>query len=60
MARWNDLAKLRMGMEQLQAQVRHLHKRGFTPEKIAGNLGIPEQSARIIIKWKCKGEINNG
>lgn len=54
MARWNDLSKLCMGMEQLQAQVRQLHQRGFDTATIAERVDVPEKSVRVMISWYSK------
>ena len=54
MARWNDLAKLRMGMEQLQAQVRQLHQRGFDTATIAERVDAPEKAIRVMVSWYSK------
>lgn len=54
MARWNDLAKLRMEMEQLQAQVRQLHNRGCSSDVIAERVDAPEKSVCVMISWYSK------
>ena len=56
MARWNDLAKLRMEMEKLQAQVRQLHNRGCDSATIAERVDAPEKSVRVIVSWLARGE----
>ena len=56
MARWNDLAKLRMEMEKLQAQVKHLHNRGCDSTTIAKKVNAPEKSVRVIVSWLARGE----
>jgi len=53
MSRWNDLEKLRMEMDKIQAQVKHLHKRGCASNVIADKLEVPEKSVRVIIRWCC-------
>jgi hypothetical protein len=53
MARWNDLSKLRMEMEKLQAQVKQLHNKGCSPSDISYTLDTPERNVRVIIKWRC-------
>lgn len=54
MARWNDLAKLRMEMEKLQAQVKNLHNRGYKPSEIADIVGSNEKAVKVMIKWLNK------
>lgn len=54
MARWNDLAKLRMEMEKLQAQVRQLHNRGCDSATIAERVDAPEKSVCVMVSWYSK------
>lgn len=54
MAKLSDIYKLRLEMAKVQAQVKHLKFKGLTPNQIADSLGIPVESVKVIIKWKCK------
>lgn len=54
MARWNDITRLRMEMDMLQAQVKHLHQRGFYIATIAEKVEVPEKSVSVMISWYSK------
>lgn len=54
MARWNDMTKLRMEMDMLQAQVKHLHQKGCDSATIAERVDVPEKSVRVMVSWYSK------
>lgn len=54
MARWNDITKLRMEMDMLQAQVKHLHQKGCDSATIAKRVDAPEKSVCVMISWYSK------
>lgn len=54
MARWNDITKLRMEMDMLQAQVKHLHQKGCDSATIAERVDAPEKSVRVMVSWYSK------
>lgn len=54
MARWNDITRLRMEMDMLQSQIKHLHQRGFDTATIAERVDAPEKSVRVMISWYSK------
>lgn len=56
MTRWNDITKLRMDMDMLQSQVKHLHNRGCDSATIAERVDAPEKSVRVIVSWLARGE----
>ena len=51
MGKISDLTALRLDMDMLQAKIKNLHNRGFTPGNIAHTLDISEKSTRIIIAY---------
>lgn len=54
MARWNDITRLRMEMDMLQAQVKHLHQKGCDTATIAERVDAPEKSVCVMISWYSK------
>lgn len=54
MARWNDITKLRMDMDMLQAQVKHLHQKGCDSATIAEKVDAPEKAIRVMVSWYSK------
>lgn len=56
MASGNDVSKLRLEMEKLQAQVMSLYRRGYSFEEISRQVNAPEKSVRVIVSWLARGE----
>lgn len=54
MARWNDITKLRMEMDMLQSQVKHLHQKGCDSATIAKKVDAPDKAIRVMISWYSK------
>ena len=53
-ARWSDIAKLRMDMQMVQAKVKNMYNRGYEFKDISEKLDISEKSTRVIIAWMNK------
>lgn len=54
MASGSDISKLRLEMEKLQAQVKHLHKKGCDSATIAEKVDAPEKAIRVMVSWYSK------
>lgn len=54
MARWNDITKLRMEMDMLQAKVKHLYQKGCDSATIAERVDASEKAVRVMVSWYSK------